>query len=242
MIRNIFLLALIALVAFVWISTVNRSCNTGDDTSISANADGTSENGSVYNDNEYNDEDAEYDDGEPYSDEDSYDINDEDDRVNRARSDEDYDDGETIVDDEDAAYDEYEDEDEEYTTFSRDDEDDDSRSSGSGSNYSSSKETDYSSSSSSGSSLVRHSSGVKGNFLVVCGSYSYEDNADALALKLQRQGYNNAEVFNFDFSQYYSVTAGRYNTISDARAAANRLKGLGYPEAYVHKMRGKKVK
>ncbi len=80
-----------------------------------------------------------------------------------------------------------------------------------------------------------------GKYLVVTGSYLSEANGRVMAKKLRRMGYESAEVLSFDLSQYYSVTAGRYNDLGEARAAAKRIKGKGI-EAYVHKMRGKKVR
>ncbi len=80
-----------------------------------------------------------------------------------------------------------------------------------------------------------------GKYLVVTGSYLSEANGKVMAKKLRRLGYEGAEVLSFDLSQYYSVTAGRYNDLGEARAAAKRIKSKGI-EAYVHKMRGKKVR
>ncbi len=79
-----------------------------------------------------------------------------------------------------------------------------------------------------------------GRYLVVTGSYLSKANAKLMSGQLQRKGYDAAEVFVFDLSQYYSVTAGRYATLSEARTVARNLKTEGV-EAYVHKMRGKRV-
>ncbi len=79
-----------------------------------------------------------------------------------------------------------------------------------------------------------------GRYLVVTGSYLSKANAKLMSVQLQRKGYDAAEVFVFDLSQYYSVTAGRYATLSEARTVARNLKTEGV-EAYVHKMRGKRV-
>ena len=57
---------------------------------------------------------------------------------------------------------------------------------------------------------------------------------------MQRKLYDAAEVFVFDLSQYYSVPAGRYATLSEARTVARNLNQEGL-EAYVHRMRGKRV-
>lgn len=79
-----------------------------------------------------------------------------------------------------------------------------------------------------------------GKYLVVTGSYLSEANADIMAEQLRGYGYNAAEVLSFDLSQYYSVTTGRYNDLGEARTVARQVKQKGV-EAYVHKMRGKKM-
>ena len=79
-----------------------------------------------------------------------------------------------------------------------------------------------------------------GKYLVVTGSYLSEANAKIWEKKLEAMGYKSAEVIVFDLSQYYSVTAGRYNSLSEGRQIAKKLSTKGM-EAYVHKMRGKRV-
>lgn len=90
------------------------------------------------------------------------------------------------------------------------------------------------------SSSVSTGGATFGKYLVVTGSYLSEANAKIMAQQLRGYGYNTAEVLTFDLSQYYSVTTGRYNDLAEARAAARQVKQKGV-EAYVHKMRGKKM-
>lgn len=63
-------------------------------------------------------------------------------------------------------------------------------------------------------------------YLIVAGSFLVKDNADRLKNKLVKMGYT-AEVKSFDYSQYYSVIAGRYNSRSSANNIAAELKSRG---------------
>lgn len=63
-------------------------------------------------------------------------------------------------------------------------------------------------------------------YLIVAGSFLVKDNADRLRNKLVKMGYT-AEVKSFDYSQYYSVIAGRYNTRTSANNVAAELKSRG---------------
>ena len=87
------------------------------------------------------------------------------------------------------------------------------------------KETSYTSDSSIG-------------YFVITGSFADEVNADRMVDKLKEMGYTNAEKVVFDFSQYYSVVSGKYDTESSARAKSLELKNRNI-NAYVHKMRSK---
>lgn len=75
-------------------------------------------------------------------------------------------------------------------------------------------------------------------YLVVAGSYKERVNAEIMVKKLKKMGYSDAEVFTFDFAEYYSVTAGRYASEKEARSTATTLKSKGV-DAYPHKMRSK---
>lgn len=76
-------------------------------------------------------------------------------------------------------------------------------------------------------------SGDGGNYLIVAGSFLVEANATELKDKLISQGYN-AEVRNFNYSQYHSVIAGRFNSQSEANQLASELKSKGF-NCYVKK-------
>ncbi len=73
-------------------------------------------------------------------------------------------------------------------------------------------------------------------FLVIAGSYSGPANAEAMVNRLEKMGYNDAEIVEFDYSKYFSVLAGRFYNEADARAIANELQEDGM-EAYVHRKR-----
>jgi len=75
-------------------------------------------------------------------------------------------------------------------------------------------------------------------YFVITGSFSDEINADRMVEQLKEMGYGDAEKIVFDFSQYYSVVSGKYDTESSARSKSLELKNRNI-NAYVHKMRSK---
>ncbi len=77
-----------------------------------------------------------------------------------------------------------------------------------------------------------------GKFLVVTGSFRMKENAEAMAKKLRSSGYSNAEVVIFDYSEFYSVVAGRSDSQSSAASLKDDLVSDGI-ESYVHKMRSR---
>ncbi|GLR19007.1 SPOR domain-containing protein [Portibacter lacus] len=75
--------------------------------------------------------------------------------------------------------------------------------------------------------------GTGGSYLVVAGSYLIKDNAQKMVDKLKKLGYTNAEIVNFDESQYHSISAGRYDSYDSAGKVAKTLKQKGI-DCYVH--------
>jgi len=75
-------------------------------------------------------------------------------------------------------------------------------------------------------------------YYVITGSFSDEANADNMVSNLKEMGYKDAQKIVFDFSQYYSVISGKYDTESSARSKSLELKNKNM-NAYVHKMRSK---
>jgi len=80
---------------------------------------------------------------------------------------------------------------------------------------------------------AKSTSSSSGKYLLLAGSYLIEDNASTMVRKLNKMGYNNAEVVVFDMSQYHSVCAGRYSNMSTAKQECNSLKRQGV-DNYVH--------
>ncbi|MEZ4906313.1 MAG: SPOR domain-containing protein [Saprospiraceae bacterium] len=70
-------------------------------------------------------------------------------------------------------------------------------------------------------------------FLVVAGNFLDESNAQNMKNKISRLGYN-PEIVNFEYSQYYTVIAGRYSSNGEAANTASKLKNKGI-DSYVHK-------
>lgn len=76
-----------------------------------------------------------------------------------------------------------------------------------------------------------------GDYLVIAGAFKSEENAQAEVDRLRGAGYPNAEIVEFDFSDYYSVCVAKYNSSEDANAVANSIKSRSGKKAYVHKKR-----
>lgn len=83
-----------------------------------------------------------------------------------------------------------------------------------------------------------YSSSDNADFLVIAGSFSNELNADRMVQKLKDMGYSDTKKIVFDFSQYYSVVTGKYDSESSAKDMSIELKNKNI-NAYVHKMRSK---
>jgi len=142
-------------------------------------------------------------------------LDDEDDEFDAADFDED---GDEILDDED------EDEDDGADFYDEEDEEDEEE-----------EDMDENTTNNIGSSSAGSDSG---NYLVVSGSFLGEANAKKEVRRLKALGYSNAEVVEFDFSQYHSVCVKRTNSLSEARGVKNQLiDEHGVSDAYVHKKR-----
>ena len=72
-----------------------------------------------------------------------------------------------------------------------------------------------------------------GKYMLLAGSYLIEDNAQIMIKKLKKLGYANAEMVIFDMSQYHSVCAGRYSSLSSAQQESGALRRKGI-DNYVH--------
>ena len=76
-------------------------------------------------------------------------------------------------------------------------------------------------------------SSYSGKYMLLAGSYLIEDNAQVMVKKLKKLGYDNAEMVIFEMSQYHSVCAGRYSSLSSAQQESGTLKRKGI-DNYVH--------
>ncbi len=82
-------------------------------------------------------------------------------------------------------------------------------------------------------SKPRVSTNTSGNYFVITGSYLLKSNAVEMRSKLERLGHD-AEILNFDGSEYHAVTSGRYRNYEDATSVSRELSGKGI-DNYVHR-------
>ena len=220
MVKRIIIWVLVIAFAYFFFSTIAKSCknNTSDaidatTTTVEDGIDASSEKLEDIASFEEDDED------------DSYTIDDEDDRSDRDNE-EDEDD---FADEEDEFGDEDDLEAEDDLADEKDSDVTDAAKSKITSTTTNNKST------SSNQDIASYS---QRRYLVVTGSFKEEINANNMVEQLQEMGYNDAEVFTFDFAEYYSVTAGRYHSSSEANKVASTLKAKGI-DCYAHKMRSK---
>ncbi len=224
--RKLLIWLIIAVVAFFWISTVMKTCKTNDGltaSDLTESVQGTAEGiADEARDLVGMDEEETADEEERGGD--AYDIDEENDAVGDEEDayDAEEDEGRgNIIDDEEDE--ELEEEDEDYAEDEEYDED---------------AEEETLAERRSAPSSYSSGSTSDGRYLVVTGSYRMEENANAMVTKLKKMGYDDAEVFSFDFAEFYSVTAGRYSSDREAKAVADKLEAKGV-SAYSHKMRSK---
>jgi len=87
--------------------------------------------------------------------------------------------------------------------------------------------------STSNSTAQNTSTSYSGKYMLLAGSYLIEDNAQTMVKKLKKLGYNDSEMVVFNMSQYHSVCAGRYTSLSSAQQESSALKRKGI-DNYVH--------
>lgn len=75
-----------------------------------------------------------------------------------------------------------------------------------------------------------------GDYLVLAGSYKVRENADTEVQRLQKLGYENAEVSPFNRGAYAVVLVDRFTSANDAQALVKELKGKGV-DSYVQEKR-----
>ena len=73
----------------------------------------------------------------------------------------------------------------------------------------------------------------RGGHMVIAGNFLERANAEKHLRAISELGFTEAEILEFEISEYYTVCAGRYNDLSDARNAVRRIKELPGMDAYV---------
>ena len=76
---------------------------------------------------------------------------------------------------------------------------------------------------------------AEGTFMVIAGSFSVKNNAEAFAEKIRGLGYTNVETGKFNKGTYTAVLVDRYNDMDDAKAAVRELKKQHSISAYVQR-------
>jgi hypothetical protein len=69
--------------------------------------------------------------------------------------------------------------------------------------------------------------------LVIDGNFLQRANAESRQNELLQNGYKNAEIVNFDLSEYYTVIAGRFDEGIEARRIAKKVNDYLNIKAYV---------
>ncbi|MEM1322897.1 MAG: hypothetical protein AAGG75_21710 [Bacteroidota bacterium] len=91
-----------------------------------------------------------------------------------------------------------------------------------------------------GGGIAAGSSPSDGDFLVLAGTFISQPNAEREVSRLKKMGYNNAEIVEFDFSEYHTVCVDRKSTEREANTIKRALINQHEIEAYVHKKRPRK--
>ena len=72
-----------------------------------------------------------------------------------------------------------------------------------------------------------------GQHLVIAGNFAQKVNAEQRVQELKKSGFNDAEVINFDLSEYHTVCVGRFSDVNEARKLVKKLKDYYKIDAYV---------
>lgn len=72
-----------------------------------------------------------------------------------------------------------------------------------------------------------------GDHLVIVGNFLEMANAEKHLKTVKGLGYSDAEILQFEISQYYTVCAGRYDSPTEARRAARKIKEQHGIDAYM---------
>lgn len=77
------------------------------------------------------------------------------------------------------------------------------------------------------------SASTTGMHLVIAGNFTQKVNAEQRVAELKKAGYKDAEVINFDLSEYHTVCVGRFTDVNEARKLVKKLKDYQKIDAYV---------
>ncbi len=77
---------------------------------------------------------------------------------------------------------------------------------------------------------LEHTGGVH---LVIAGNFLERANAEERVKELKKLGYPQAEVVNFELSEYHTACAGRYSDLNEARRVARKIKEMHGIDTYV---------
>lgn len=76
-------------------------------------------------------------------------------------------------------------------------------------------------------------SSTEGQHLVIAGNFTQKVNAEQRVQELKKAGFPEAEVVNFDLSEYHTVCVGRFSDVNEARRLVKKLKDYHKIDAYV---------
>jgi cell division septation protein DedD len=76
-------------------------------------------------------------------------------------------------------------------------------------------------------------SSTEGQHLVIAGNFTQKVNAEQRVHELKKAGFPEAEVVNFDLSEYHTVCVGRFSDVNEARRLVKKLKDYHKIDAYV---------
>ncbi len=82
-------------------------------------------------------------------------------------------------------------------------------------------------------STTTSSAATAGQHLVIAGNFTQKVNAEQRVAELKKAGYKDAEVINFDLSEYHTVCVGRFSDVNEARKLVKKLKDYQKIDAYV---------
>jgi len=80
---------------------------------------------------------------------------------------------------------------------------------------------------------VRSTEATAGMHLVIAGNFLEKANAEERVRQLKKLGYTQAEVVNFELSEYHTACAGRYSDLNEARRISRKIKEMHGIDTYV---------